>query len=79
MLPLQMLAEGESAVIADVRGGRGIRRRLSDMGLAPGVTVQVAGQGAGAGPVVVRAMGARIAIGHGMARRIMVRPVAPDD
>jgi len=78
MLPLQMLGEGESAVIADVLGGRGIRRHLSDMGLTPGVTVQVAGQGAGAGPVVVRVMGARIAVGHGMARRIMVRPVAPD-
>ena len=76
VLPLPMLGEGESAIIADVVGGRGIRRHLSDVGLAPGVTVQKAGNGTLSGPVIVRVMGARIAVGHGMARRIMVRPLS---
>jgi len=74
LLPLAMMAEGESGEIVDVRGGRGIVRRLIDMGLAPGTRVEVVSGAGGPGAMIVRVGGTKIGLGRGMARRVMVRP-----
>jgi Fe2+ transport system protein FeoA len=42
------------------------------MGLRVGCRVQVVGGGAGGGPVVVAVGDTRLAVGHGMANKIMV-------
>lgn len=74
-LPLAMLGDGDRAIVVDVRGGHGMRRRAADMGLIPGAQIEVCSDAASAGPVIVRVLDARIAIGRGMAPRIMVRPI----
>ena len=56
-----------------VLGGRGIRARLADMGLGIGSEVRLISVGRGGGPVLVTIGESRLAIGHGMAGKIMVR------
>jgi ferrous iron transport protein A len=70
-MPLSMLSAGEEAQLVDVRGGHGIRRRLSAMGLNPGMKVTVV-QNAMRGPIILGVMDSRIALGRGMAHKILV-------
>ena len=57
-----------------IQGGRGLNRRLAEMGILVGTELVLVRTGGG--PVVVEARGTRLAMGHGMAQRVMVRPVA---
>lgn len=78
-LPLPLLEPGRSAVIVGIGGpGYGMRRRLSEMGLTPGVVVRVL-PGHGGGALIVERDGCRIAIGRGMGHRIAVLPVTGED
>ena len=70
-MPLSMLSAGEEAQLVDVRGGHGIRRRLSAMGLNPGMKVTVV-QNTMRGPIILGVMDSRIALGRGMAHKILV-------
>jgi ferrous iron transport protein A len=65
---------GTSVRIDTINGGRGLMGRLSSMGLVPGTEVLVI-SGRRGGPVIVGLRGCRIAIGCGMANKIMVEPV----
>jgi ferrous iron transport protein A len=71
MMPLSMVRSGESVQVAAIRAGWGLQRRLADMGLTPGVRVKVINSG-GRGPVVLDIRGSRLALGHGIAHKIMV-------
>ena len=71
LMPLNMLSMGEEAELVDVRGGHGVKRRLSALGLNPGMKVAMI-QNAMRGPVVLSVMDSRIALGRGMAQRILV-------
>lgn len=61
-------AEGK-VIIREILGGRGFVRRLSDMGLIPGKVVEVISKGP---PVVVRVRDSEIAIGRGIAKKVLV-------
>ena len=74
-VPLAMLGIGESREVVGVRGGHGLRRRLADMGFAPGAVVGVLSDMGSAGPMMVRLGEGRLMLGRGVARRVMVRPV----
>ncbi|MHA1925580.1 MAG: FeoA family protein [Candidatus Thorarchaeota archaeon] len=54
--------------------GRGLMRRLLDLGITKGCTFTVV-QGGGHGPVLIEVRGTRIALGHHMACRILVKEV----
>jgi ferrous iron transport protein A len=71
--PLTELKLGEEATIAAVQGGRGMQVRLRNMGLVEGQLVRKLSALAWGGPVVVMVKRTQIAIGRGMARRILVR------
>ncbi len=72
-IPLAMLSEGSSGVVVEVRGGRGLVRRLSDMGFTPGAEVFVL-KSVSPGPILVGVRGSRIALGRGVAMRVLVNP-----
>jgi len=55
--------------VKEILGGRGFVRRLADMGLAPGQEVEVLSNGP---PVVVKIKDTKIAIGRGIARKVVV-------
>ncbi len=69
---LTRMEPGETVSIKDVRAGWGLQRRLADLGLTPGVEVKVI-SGGRPGPVVIEVRGSRLALGHGVASKIMVR------
>lgn len=70
--PLASVPEGSKAVVVSVVGGPGLRRRLLEMGFAPGSEVEVVANGRG--PVVVKVRGVMVVLGRGMAGKILVEP-----
>jgi Fe2+ transport system protein FeoA len=72
-MTLSMAAPGEEVYLVAVRGGWGIRRRLADMGLNPGERLRVI-QSDRSGPLLVAVRGFRLALGRGMAHKIIVEP-----
>ena len=71
-MPLAMVSPGETVTVVDVRAGRGLQRRLADMGLVPGTTLKVI-NGHAPGPIIIDLRGSRLVLGHGMAQKIMVK------
>ncbi|MCD6426896.1 MAG: ferrous iron transport protein A [Caldisericaceae bacterium] len=65
---------GEKAEIVSLAGGYGFMRRLQEMGLIPGQIVEVVRNSA-MGPVEISVMGTHLAIGRGIAAKVIVRPV----
>jgi ferrous iron transport protein A len=72
VIPLAMARPGWTVQIVSVQGGRRLQRRLADMGLSPGVLVSVLNSQT-PGPVILSLRGSRLALGHGMTMRILVR------
>jgi ferrous iron transport protein A len=71
MMPLSMASSGDVVEVATVRAGWGLQRRLADLGLIAGVRVRVISRGR-PGQVVLDVRGSRLALGHGVAGKIMV-------
>ncbi|MEW6163261.1 MAG: ferrous iron transport protein A [Nitrospirota bacterium] len=71
IMPLTMAPPCKEVTLIDVNGGRGIRMRLYSLGLIPGVRLRVLNNN-GAGPLMVAVMNLRVALGRGMAHKIMV-------
>ena len=69
---LPMLRPGVEATLVAIRGGGRLRGRLADMGLVPGVRVRLL-TNSDWGRVVVASGETRLALGRGMAQKIMVR------
>jgi ferrous iron transport protein A len=72
-MPMDRMQTGEVAEIAKIRGGRGLSRRLTELGLAPGLAVKMVNDAGSAGPVIVKVGDGKIGIGRGMARHVLVR------
>jgi ferrous iron transport protein A len=70
---LTELEAGQEATIVAVQGGRGMQSRLRSMGLVEGQRIRKLSALALGGPIVVLVNRAQVAIGRGMARRILVR------
>lgn len=71
MASLDEVPEGAKAVVVDVvESGSGLRKRLLEMGLTPGTVVEVVRNERG--PLVIRVRGATVALGRGLARRVIV-------
>ncbi len=69
---LSSVKPGNEVTILDINGGRGIRSKLYSMGLVPGTKLTVL-NGNSTGPVMIAVRDSRLAIGHGMAQKIIVR------
>lgn len=80
---LSELEPGEAGVIVSIkpstrhehrrRHSWGFQKRLEDMGLTPGTGITVVKSAPFHGPIEIYVRGSRLAIGRGMARRILVR------
>ncbi|MFW3145780.1 MAG: FeoA family protein [Thermoplasmatota archaeon] len=68
--PLSRTSDGEKVVIREVRGGRGLNRRLSELGIGVGAQMTVLNNSGG--PVIVAYGGSRMALGRGVASKILV-------
>jgi ferrous iron transport protein A len=71
IMPLTLSPQGKEVTLIAGSGGRGIRMRLHSLGLIPGVKLRVLNNN-GAGPLMVAVKDSRVALGWGMAHKIMV-------
>ncbi len=76
MVPLSQLPTGARAKVVQIASGMGGIRRLTYMGLLPGVELRVV-YNPGIGPVVVRFRGITVSIGRGLANKILVEVLPP--
>ncbi|SMB96571.1 ferrous iron transport protein A [Desulfonispora thiosulfatigenes DSM 11270] len=74
-MPLGFLDVGKEAIVLSIQGGTGLSRKLSEMGFAQGIKVKNV-KNDGAGPLIVAVMDCRIAIGRGMAQKILIEESA---
>lgn len=72
VVPLSLVKPGTPVVLEGITGGLGLRRRLEGMGLSRGSRFSVV-QNLGPGPCVIAVGEARMALGHGMSGKILVR------
>jgi Fe2+ transport system protein FeoA len=72
-LPLAMVGPGHVVKLVKVAAGRVLCRRLAEMGLTPGVQMEVL-QDQG-GPLLLAVRDSRLALGRGMAHKIIVESV----
>jgi ferrous iron transport protein A len=69
---LKDLKSGESGKITRIDGGHGMVSRLAALDIRPGSIVKKLSAGVMGGPVTVEVNRIQIAIGFGMAKRILV-------
>lgn len=72
---LDLIKEGKIVKILDIYGGWGIRQRLSCLGIHPGDLIIVKKSGIMHGPILVNIHGNQIALGRGIARKVLVEEV----
>jgi Fur family ferric uptake transcriptional regulator len=77
LLPLAMAKPGENVVIKDIMGGSHARSRLASMGLRRGDLLEIINNN-GLGRLIVGHETMRLAMGRGIAQKIMVS-LAPQD
>jgi Fe2+ transport system protein FeoA len=71
IIPLSQAAEGQMVSVVSVDGGRGLRGRLTAMGVLANVQIRVVHNGR-SGPIVISIKNSRMAIGRGVADKITV-------
>lgn len=69
---LTSVTKGSSVILESIEGGQGVRRRLRDMGLKEGMKVKVL-HSHGRGSCIIEVKHTRLVIGHGMARKLIVK------
>jgi Fe2+ transport system protein FeoA/Mn-dependent DtxR family transcriptional regulator len=67
------LTQGERCTIVLAAGGHGMIRRLAEMGLTPGTEVRVVRSAPMHGPIEVSVRGVSLALGRGIASRVLVK------
>lgn len=72
---LDHVAEAMRAEVVKVDGGREVNRRLAQLGIYLGTVLQVKQSAPLGGPILIEAGGTTVAVGRGLARKILVRPL----
>ena len=69
---LTQIGQGKDVEIVDIKDGHRFREKVDSMGLRIGIRVRkVSGQLLN-GPITIKIGNTKVAIGHGMAKKIMV-------
>ena len=74
VIPLAFMMPGERGEIVEIRGGMRFAQKLYGMGLTPSTIIEVIVSNP-SGPILINVRGSRVAIGKGMAMKIMVRRI----
>ncbi|NHJ84243.1 MAG: ferrous iron transport protein A [Asgard group archaeon] len=65
------LAVGNRGKIIAIIGGRNACKRLNELGLVPGVEIEMVNK-ISSGPVMIRVKGSKLAIGRGLAAKVRI-------
>jgi len=71
-LTLAEMRTGQTGTVVEILGGHGLIRRLDALGIRPGRKVTKISSTLFRGPVILRVDNARVAVGFGMARKMIV-------
>jgi len=71
-IALNQMEAGQSGKVIQIQGGHSLINRLNALGVRPGQRVSKISSMFMRGPVTIQVGNAQVAIGFGMARRIMV-------
>jgi len=72
-LTLAEMRTGQTGTVVAVMGGHGLIRRLDALGIRPGKRVIKLNSTLFRGPVMIRVDNTQVAVGFGMARKIIVK------
>ncbi|MCX5698944.1 MAG: FeoA family protein [Candidatus Omnitrophica bacterium] len=72
IIDLTQIQPGETGIVKEIQGGRGIVRKLQSMGLRPGKKITKVSSHFWRGPQTVEVGNIQIAVGFGMAKRILL-------
>jgi len=61
--------------VVGIHAGRRATQRLTDLGVVPGTIVEVVGRGPFGGPLRICFRGTQLAIGSGLAHKVIVDPI----
>ena len=71
-IDLTQMRGGEEGIVVDIYGGHGLLRRLESLGVRVGVPVKKISAQFMRGPVTIRVGNTEVALGFGMARKVIV-------
>jgi len=71
-LTLAKMRTGQTGTVVGILGGHGLIRRLDALGIRPGKKVTKLSSALFRGPVILRVNNTQVAVGFGMARKIIV-------
>jgi ferrous iron transport protein A len=72
LMNLTGVKEGQKVKVTDIEGGEGLSRRLENLGIRKGaVVIKVTAQSY-KGPVIVKIGHTQVALGQGMAQKVLV-------
>jgi ferrous iron transport protein A len=72
-LTLAEMKTGQTGTVTGVLGGHGLIRRLDGLGIRPGKKVTKLSSTLFHGPVILRADNTQVAVGFGMAKKIIIK------
>jgi ferrous iron transport protein A len=75
MITIEQLENGEVGIITEIRGGRGLIKRLESLNFRKGKQVRKISAAPFRGPVVLEVDGCQIALGRGIASKVFVEPL----
>jgi len=70
---LTQMQAGQSGTVVEIRGGFGLVRRLNALGIFPGKRITKISSMLARGPVTIEVDRGQVAMGFGMANRILVQ------
>jgi len=73
-ITLAQMKDGQEGTVAEIMGGRWAYSRLTSMGLRPGSRIVKSSSMYWHGPVTFRINNTQMAVGRGLANRILVIP-----
>ena len=74
LITLTRMQTGQSGRVVKIQGGFGVIDRLNALGIIPGKRITKISSMLARGPVAIQVDRAQLAIGYGMANKIIVQP-----
>jgi len=71
---LALMRRGQSGTVVQIQGGRGLVDRLNALGIIPGKRITKISSMLMRGPVTIEVDRVEVAIGFGMANKVIVKP-----
>ncbi|MCD6413545.1 MAG: ferrous iron transport protein A [Elusimicrobia bacterium] len=73
-MDLAQLRAGQSATVVEIRGGMRLMEKLASLGIMTGTKIKKISSQFMNGPITIQSGNTQVALGYGMAKRIIVEP-----